>query len=91
MQGRILYFLDRDPRADLIAAHRLSTYRAEPLVELSSWNTHMAARHCFLLDPVTGNSTGVEDSVCVMRHTVAAYYYAKRALELPLPTGVRKI
>ena len=59
-------------------------------MELSSWHTHMAADHCFVLDPVTGNSTGAQDSACILRHTTAAYYYAKRALELPLPTGVRK-
>ena len=38
---------------------------------------------------LAGNETAVQDRVCVLKHTCAAYYYAKRALELPLPTGVR--
>ncbi len=36
-----------------------------------------------------GSKTAVQDRVCVLKQTCAAYYYAKRALELPLPTGVR--
>ncbi|BDA51191.1 hypothetical protein COCOBI_18-0670 [Coccomyxa sp. Obi] len=85
-RGRILYRLGRDPRVDLLAAHRLSLYRAEPLVELSNWHAHRATK-CFTIDPKTGNETAVQDRVCVLKHTCAAYYYAKRALELPLPTG----
>lgn len=58
-QGRILFLLDRDPRADLIAAHHLSPYRAEPLVELSNWHANRAATRCFLLPkrPVTAAAT----------------------------------
>ncbi len=53
MQGRILYHLGRDPRADLLAAHRLSLYRAEPLVELANWHA-LSATKCFTTDPKTG-------------------------------------
>lgn len=52
-QGRILYHLGRDPRVDLLAAHRLSLYRAEPLVELANWHAHRTTQ-CFMIDPETG-------------------------------------
>lgn len=53
MQGRILYHLGRDARMDLLAAHRLSLYRAEPLVELANWHAFRATK-CFTIDPKTG-------------------------------------
>ncbi|CAL5218812.1 g540 [Coccomyxa viridis] len=83
--GRILHnALEEDAVSELLQAHRMSPWRAEPLVYLA-WQYARRMQAC--LDDL--NSKGnARDPACVMRNRIAAYLYSKEATEKPIPSDI---
>lgn len=82
VQGRILHtVLEEDAVGALLAAHRLSPWRAEPLVYLA-WQYARRMQGCLNNVDMSGRQ---RDPACLTRNRAAAYLYSLAATKLPLP------
>ena len=86
MQGRLQRYWGVDPRAELLEASKILTYRAEPLYDLAQYHSIMSGTLGCPPNLIPGDTP--LNRTCAIRHNAAAFHYARRAAALPTPTVV---